>query len=1078
MTTVTGCPDTNAVFRDLAIVDAGWTDADTWELLRSRITSLATEGRERAALRHLLRLTAAPVSDTTSRRDEKAWRQRAAWKELGVPAPDQIRQDRDSEVINRLATHLLREIEVLAGERRALQGYGWPGAVRQEMLRRLERLPEHYPHHLTTSALAPLLHPQPRRDDPSPVDEAGVPKLPPLREDRSGDVDGVLRSPGARVLVQGGPGAGKSTMLRATMLRHMGETPHAVALFLPLVELADVLPEYALTPEQLLDAMLLVAARIYGPIDATARATLTAAFVERTDTLICLDGYDEAADGAPRWRLDTAIHTLQMLPGALVLSTRPLPRVHAVTAPGWDLVDMHPMPSGHVRTLLDLWFPDATDPRKERALGVLGRGLAVDIAGSPLLLGFVAYAASFDREFDTIDDLYDQYIALTLERIWKAAGGQEGDDVIIADLIGIATTLAWRMADGSAFTRPGAGPQYGRGWREVVTLDAILKVSKKRDRDITSRLVRAEGLFVIAEHAASRLHTAYRWVHRSVQEHLAGMYLLKSLQVEDPSAFLLDLEDLIARGDDWSVAISHLYAVLSDDARIALAEWLIAHEDDPKFVTGTTARIINKLAERTPENSRVDAHFHARRLAAGEWDARLYLEPEKTLRELLRAVADGEEFGQRPPDLSLAGDHVDAAYLTRLIAGLQEHPNRNPEMLADACKDLAMLSADDGVLAYVDAVDNGLAGLATRWDPRLRNRLDIPRVVSRIAQTAFPEPRWRLAHFFARTLKINPGPFIGDVGPLTPAEFAIGAVAHKDTTGDVNDLGQALIGMFSGTYGDVLAYLATQSGISADAVRGAIDYPWAVVGAWEYVLLTGGNPDGTALIRAEPQASEDVLAQFHPAWTTDAELMRRTYRAVADSFLFPDQVSVGAIVDMYRRVACVDLAPFDHVTARIDPTQFRKVLRVAVRHRGLEDIVEYILNTDPTDWTDTNGYIGVITEWAENVVEESAPDWTAAQYEAQCERVTSLFLRVVHWGAAGGIPTMGLFPIHTVAAPEVRAAILDRLDWTTARFPKNRAWLDRAMGLFGSDVWPARRNQFLAPILRPTGGQANDGHHT
>lgn len=1064
VTTAIGCPETNRLFRELAAVDDDWTDADTWQLLKARLKQLASEGRERAALRYLLRIATVPANKAKTRKDEKQWRQREAWKELGYAVPEQVRHDRNNETINQLATHLLGEIETLANEQRPRQGYGWPATIRQELVRRMELLPEHYPRHLSTSMLAPLLHAQPLREEAPPRQESEAPQLPPLPEDRSGSVDEMMRAPGARVVLYGDPGAGKTTMLRGAVLRHMSEHPQAVALFVPLMEFADQLPEYALQPEGLVTVLLNVAARIYGPLDDGSRAKLARAILERDDSLLCLDGFDEASDGAPRLRLETAIETLSKLPGACVFSTRPTPRVHAGPASGWEVVGMEAMRTEDIRTLVDLWFPDANDRQKERTLDVIGTGVFADIAGSPLLLGFIAYAASFDRGFDTIAGLYDQYIALTLERIWKAASGQEVDDVLIADLVRVATDLAWQMADGAAFAGDAVDPGYGQGWRDLATLNAILKVSKKRDRNAVYRLVRAEGLFTIADHAASRLHTSYRWVHRTVQEHLVGMRLLDGLRVDVPETFILEVEALLGRSDDWSIAMTHLYAVLPDDARIVLIEWLLEHRDDPRLVSGTADRLLGKLSDHAPTTPGVVRHFLERGRARGAWQARLLLEPEKARGELLQTVIDGVRIDEWRP-LSGAAEQLDASYLKELIAALQIRPNLNAGMLVEACILLARCSPNDGAAAYIDSVEAGLVGLAEAWDDDIRAGIDGFAVAAHIAKVSSPEPRWRLAHFFTRALGFDPAPFIGAKGPLTSIEFDIAYVVQKEYGPHADVQGSVLSAMATGEYGDLLAYLAAK-GLSADAIRATVRHPWAIVGAWEYVILNGGSPTNTALIRDEPVAPEQTLTEYQPEWRADAELMRRTYRAVADSFLFPDRVSLATIVEMYRRVVCdPDRVSMDFVTARVDTHELERVVHRALGLRSFEQVVEYILQTKPTDWASTGGRIYIIAEYAENLARSSGVDWTTAQYEEKWERLTDLFLRVVEWGAKAGLPMMPMFKIFTIEAPRVRDAILERLDWQVLRLPENLAWFDEAMSLFGRGIWKDRRQEFLAPIL-------------
>ncbi len=543
------------------------------------------------------------------------------------------------------------------------------------------------------------------------------------------------------------------------------------------------------------------------------------------------------------------------------------------------------------------------------------------------------------------------------------------------------------------------------------------------------------------------------------------MHLRASLSADSPDGLVEEVASLLERGDDWSVTITHLYAVLPGPARMALMKWLDTHDDDPKLLSGTAGKLLSTLIEQSDLYPGVGDYFLERDRIAGGWQSRLILEHRKARVELLQAIIDGDVIDDWLP-LSASAENLEMAYLKQLIAALQVRPNHNAPLLVEACMLLARHSADDGAEAYVDAVEAGLVGLADEWEEDIRANVDAARLARRIAKTSMPEPRWRLAHFFARALKLDPAPFIGDEGPLTSAEFYAVYLVEKQYGPSAFRQGKVLAAAIAGEYGDVLAYLCAK-GLSAEAIRETVNYPWAVVGAWEYVIIHGGNATDTALIREEPQRSEQVLTQYRSEWRTDAERMRQTYRAIGDILLSPDTIAVPNVVELYRRVICdPDRRPLDYVTARVDTIDLERVVRKALRHRGLELVVVEILQTDPATWATAEGRIDVIAEYAESVRRMRAPGWTDAQYEEAWDALTDLFLRVVDWGARAGMPMMPLFNMSIIEAPLVRDSIYERLDVNTLRQPANLAWFDEAMELFDRGVWRARRRELLAPIFQ------------
>lgn len=575
----------------------------------------------------------------------------------------------------------------------------------------------------------------------------------------------------ARVYAVGEPGTGKSTLLRHVALTQVRELRGAVGVFLPLIDLAEQLPERTLPLTDLLTTVVDVCARLYGPVDGGAHARLLDRLLTDDSTVICLDGLDEVPDGVLGDRARRAIETLADIAGAVVVSSRTGPRLAVPDT--WERVEMRAIRDKSAKRLLELWFQDPDDPRGARALALLNSRIATDISGSPLLLGFMAYTASFDREFDSLPDLYEQYIALTLERIWKTAGLHEPDDVVIENLTRIARQLAWHMAHGDDDQ-----PNDGR-WRESDTLSRMLRTVDRADQENVARIVRAEGLFTMASAAASRLHTSYRWVHRTVQEHLVAMYM-QERENGDPSKMVDRLLGFLASGDDWRVVATHLFTRMTSAAQLALLRRLIDAQDDPMYITGEPMKLLGGLADLLRDEAAIAMLAEDAR-QRGSWPAAFYTDPDEA-RAALLLLADGDApidlMGATTPEIS---QHFDTDYLRDLIARLIKRPKLHDLPLLEACIALESREPLAGVFAYFDVIAVGLPGLPRQpWPDQLLERMDLGVIVQRIGEYEDRDVRWRLVHFFMTCLRADPTQFLAPTGPIDPIDVELVQLVKGD----------------------------------------------------------------------------------------------------------------------------------------------------------------------------------------------------------------------------------------------------------------------------------------------------------
>ncbi|WP_409048280.1 NACHT domain-containing NTPase [Microbacterium sp. HA-8] len=1080
-TTVVGCPKTNEEFIAVSGVGVEWTKEDTWQQVKRVLEAPRSDSPEANAARYLLYLQKMWV--TPGSVDEREWRQQRAAEVLGLDWDSnkfRFRDDRTvkfaSDIVDRaliaLQDALLTATQSAAARASAaaslhaehsIVASGWTEDVEAELVRRLARLPLHYPAHLTTSILAPMLNPHIRvpADDPDPD---AVPTLPPLWRDESEDTSELLRAAGARAYVVGEPGTGKSTLLRSITLTQMKELPGAVGVFVPLIDLAEELPERTLPLPELLGVLIDLSARLYAPVDAEARKQVLRRLEADDSTVLCLDGLDEVPEGALADRVRRAIEALADVPGAVVVSSRPGPRV-SVPA-GWDTVTMQSVRSESAKQLLELWFESADDPRKARALAILESDVASDISGSPLLLGFVAYAASFDREFDSLSDLYEQYIALTLERIWKTAGLHEPSDVVIENLMHLARLLAWRMAYGDDDQKDASR------WRESETLSQILRTVERPDREDLARIVQAEGLFTMAVAAASRLHTSYRWVHRTVQEHLVAMYM-QEREGGDPSTMVERLLGLLASGDDWRVVATHLFTRMTSDAQLALIRRLIDAQDDPRYITGEPDKLLEGLAEHFQDEAALAMLAEDAR-QRGAWPAWFYVDPDGARTALLAAADTEAPIDVIGADAPQTSQHFDVDYLRDLISRLIKRPKQHYGALLEACTALESREPLAGVFAFFDVIAAGPPGLARHpWPKDLLEGMDLATVAQRISEHPDRAVRWRLLHFFMFCLHGMASLFLVPEGPLDPVDFDLVQIVEKKIIGSAHRLGNTMRGAIAGDYGDVIAYVAAK-GLTADAVREVVEHPWGIVGAWEHVLINGGNAGGTALIRDEPHSAVEVMAAYDSGWRSDPERMRQLYRAFAESMLRPDTVDTATFTELYRKVLCdPDRSEFDYVNARVAIEAIEKTLDAVIRIRGYVDIAEEILRQEPEAWAGSDGRIPVLEAYLSDRYRQREDDWGDEEYEQHWHEVSQVFYDVTNWGARAGLPLMPLFVTHFMEAPTTRELTLGSLNRDVLSIPRNLSWLDHTMMLFYRYFWRENRSKYLAPLL--TEGTGTDG---
>ena len=238
---------------------------------------------------------------------------------------------------------------------------------------------------------------------------------------REDPLDVLTRHPG--VLVTGGPGTGKSSLLRhvtETLAEAwFGEGPTA---FLPLLVHADALTSGRPFP----DAVAAAVTRDLGPLldDAIPGAMIGEPPAPGVPWLIMVDGIDEVLDTAERAKVLNAVsHWLWHPAYRFLLASRMLPRAEFQTLAdaGFKHFDLQPLTEEESVFLARRWFAAlGKDPAVvDRFMTELLRGRLGQLARNPLIVTAVCVALADDPGHELPMSRADLYERLVTSLIGK-----------------------------------------------------------------------------------------------------------------------------------------------------------------------------------------------------------------------------------------------------------------------------------------------------------------------------------------------------------------------------------------------------------------------------------------------------------------------------------------------------------------------------------------------------------------------------------------------------------------------------------------------------------------------------------
>lgn len=428
---------------------------------------------------------------------------------------------------------------------------------------RLSQLPPYYPRHLTVGALA-------QRLTASVLDdgwEKGYAKEAGLYSGMSRHSD----TPATELVLQhrrsvllGDPGHGKSTVLSACCLGNIAEG--RLTLFARLDDLGDLAAAHtsrrALDPEHAAALVVDAASAFSGVVCPSDVRDRLVESIMRDDTfLLALDGLDEIVEQSSRAAAEAVLVALADIPGTIAIASR----ITGYTKPRHDAPELlvNQMAGPAVKDFVRSWFTVDQEPLRDRTLTALGDSDLSTLARIPLLAGFICYVSTHEAAKSTKHGLYQQYLGLFFERRWKPAAQHRVSAKENRRILDLATAVAWTMA-----TRPAVDPADPPLWADHISLRE-LGFEPDIPGDV-AELTETDGLLIPHGQLrqGDRQGQQYRWLHRTIHEHLVGRALAERIVRDFDST--KDILRTAALRPVWIVALQHCAGILGASGHEAI----------------------------------------------------------------------------------------------------------------------------------------------------------------------------------------------------------------------------------------------------------------------------------------------------------------------------------------------------------------------------------------------------------------------------------------------------------------------------------------------------------------------------
>lgn len=456
---------------------------------------------------------------------------------------------------------------------------------------------------------------------------------------------------GRRIMVLGDPGHGKSTLLAGAALSASEQGSPVIFGRLEDLGAAAVAsrskPKWCLPSDRGLrwaSEMLLEAAIESGLLILENQWEMAVRqIIADQDLLVVLDGWDEVSTEVHRSGAEDVLKLLggagstedSGIPGRVILASRVTGYRRPMAGLREVLVTL--LDPASVRRFFQTWFEgEESADALVRVRKALENPKLAELARIPVLAGFIAVVAKDDNPRPSKQGLYEQYLDRFLARAWKDGRFVLRSYSEIQERLRVAATVAWKMA-----TWPSSDPYRIDQWEDHLTIKELGTWSTSEKPDSSSQWYRKvedlavqDGLLVphgglLDARAAGRQR--YRWLHRTIHEHLVGRHLMELVRA-NPNEGLASIRQVILR-PSWEEAIEHATGFLAQERLAdAVIEDLWAYRSERDIGGWVTGQIVLIAIDTAASLHRSD--LLAELFSDGEYLLAGKLDPSETIRQI------------------------------------------------------------------------------------------------------------------------------------------------------------------------------------------------------------------------------------------------------------------------------------------------------------------------------------------------------------------------------------------------------------------------------------------------------------